>query len=70
MLPCTQEENIRDLFKLVGVLQVNDGKKEIQIDNLISSMNTLVGWVKALVFVGITTLIALLGFLIHFWVKG
>ena len=70
MQPCTQEENIKDIYKIIADLRVSDGKKDEQIKTLVSSMKNLVSWVKALVFVGISTLISALGFLINYWVKG
>lgn len=77
MHPCEQKDNIidlktnvTDLRRLVSDLRISDGKKETQILNLVSSMRDLVSWIKIFVGTTITILVAMLGFLIRYWVKG
>lgn len=63
MNPCTQESRIRTLEK-ENISMGSD------IKHLISRMDRLTAMLEKLFYLGIPTVIALLGFLISYWVKG
>ena len=51
-------------------LEESDTGAKIMIDILLRRMDNLMGWIKALVFTMIPSIITLLGFLIYNWIKN
>lgn len=70
MQPCINEQTIKEIKHDIDKLKLSDIRKEEQISNLIKSVDSLIGWIKIFVGTTLTTLIALVGFLINYWVKG
>jgi hypothetical protein len=64
------ENKINDLECRLRNVEVTGARQQEKIDSLISQLNSLTSWVKALVLLLIPTVLSAFGFLIDKWVKG